>query len=102
MAYDKTRVPIADSQSAIRQIVYAHKGTGVSFTSRPPKEGFEALVTMHHHALHRHPGRTHHCRARCAETRGDARTNARQIANCGWTSMTGLSSPTPTEKEHLR
>jgi hypothetical protein len=52
MSYDTTRVSIADSQNAIRKIVYAHKGTGISFMSRPPKEGFEALVTMQEQAYH--------------------------------------------------
>lgn len=52
MSYDSTKVPISDSQNAIRKIVYAHKGTGVSFMSRPPKEGFEALVTMQEQAYH--------------------------------------------------
>lgn len=46
MAYDSTRVPISQSQSEIRRLVYQHQGTGVSFMSHPPREGFEALVTM--------------------------------------------------------
>jgi hypothetical protein len=37
---------VSDSQQAIRKVVYAHKGTGVSFISQPPREGFEALVTL--------------------------------------------------------
>ena len=52
MGYEKTRVPLAQSQSEIRKMVYAHKGTGVSFMSRPPREGFEALVTMGDQAYH--------------------------------------------------
>lgn len=52
MAYDTTRVPVADSQSAIRKLIYSHKGTGVSFVSQPPKEGFEALVTLAEVAYH--------------------------------------------------
>lgn len=52
MAYDATRVSIADSQSAIRKIVYGHKGTGIIFMSRPPREGFEALVTLAGQAYH--------------------------------------------------
>lgn len=52
MAYESTSVPIAHSQEAIRKLVYSHKGTGVSFTSRPPKEGFEALVTLQDVAYH--------------------------------------------------
>lgn len=52
MAYDGTRVPMADSQSAIRKLVYSHKGTGVSFLSQAPREGFEALVTLADQAYH--------------------------------------------------
>lgn len=52
MAYDSTRVSIADSQSAIRKLVYGHRGTGVIFLSRPPQEGFEALVTLADQAYH--------------------------------------------------
>ena len=46
MAYDSTKVPISQSQEAIRRLIYAHKGTGVSLISQPPREGFEALVTI--------------------------------------------------------
>lgn len=42
MAYDTTVVPMAKSQEGIRKMIYAHKGTGVSFISQPPREGFEA------------------------------------------------------------
>jgi hypothetical protein len=52
MSYENTHVSVADSQNAIRKIVYGHKGTGISFMSRPPKEGFEALVTMQENAYH--------------------------------------------------
>lgn len=52
MAYDTTRVPISDSQQAIRKLVYSHKGTGVSFLSQPPREGFEALVTLSEATYH--------------------------------------------------
>jgi hypothetical protein len=52
VSYDKTRVPIAQSQNEIRQLVYGHKGTGISFMSHPPREGFEALVTMQEDAYH--------------------------------------------------
>lgn len=46
MAYENSEVAISKSQEGIRKAVYAHKGTGVSFVSQPPKEGFEALVTL--------------------------------------------------------
>ena len=52
MSYEKTKVPLMQSQGEIRRLVYSHKGTGVSFMSRPPKEGFEALVTMGDQAYH--------------------------------------------------
>ena len=46
MAYDSTKVPISQSQEALRRLIYTHKGTGVSLISQPPREGFEALVTI--------------------------------------------------------
>ena len=46
MAYDSTKVPISQSQEAIRKLVYAHKGTAVSIISQRPREGFEAMVTL--------------------------------------------------------
>jgi hypothetical protein len=52
MSYDKTEVPLVKSQSEIRRLIYGHKGTGVSFMSQPPREGFEALVTMGGEAYH--------------------------------------------------
>ena len=52
MSYNETKVPISQSQEGIRQLVYRHEGTGVSFMSKPPKEGFEALVTMNKQAYH--------------------------------------------------
>jgi hypothetical protein len=52
MSYHETKVPIAQSQQEIRRMVYAHQGTGVSFVSRPPREGFEALVTLKEQAYH--------------------------------------------------
>lgn len=51
-AYEDTSVSVMQSQSEIRKIVYAHKGTGIVFMSRPPKEGFEALVTLGDQAYH--------------------------------------------------
>jgi hypothetical protein len=46
MAYESTLVAVAKSQEAIRRIIYAHKGTGLNLMSQPPREGFEALVTI--------------------------------------------------------
>lgn len=46
MAYESTEVPVSRSQEAIRKIMYGHKGTGVMLLSHPPREGFEALVTI--------------------------------------------------------
>jgi hypothetical protein len=46
VAYEDTVVAVAKSQGAIRELIYSHKGTGVSVISRRPKEGFEALVTV--------------------------------------------------------
>jgi hypothetical protein len=52
MNYHDTKVRVMQSQADIRKLVYAHKGTGVSFMSRPPREGFEALVTMGSQGYH--------------------------------------------------
>jgi hypothetical protein len=52
MAYENTEVAVAKSQDGIRKMVYGHKGTGINFMSRPPREGFEALVTMQEQAYH--------------------------------------------------
>lgn len=52
MSYEKTSVALEKSQSEIRKLIYRHKGTGVIFMSRPPREGFEALVTMGEEAYH--------------------------------------------------
>jgi hypothetical protein len=46
LAYETTEVPVSRSQEQIRKLIYAHKGTGISFVSQPPREGFEALVTI--------------------------------------------------------
>ena len=52
LSYDETRVPISQSQMEIRRMIYAHKGTGMNFMSQPPREGFEALVTMGEQGYH--------------------------------------------------
>lgn len=46
MAYEDTLVPVARSQQAIRELIYGHSGTGISFVSQRPREGFEAMVTI--------------------------------------------------------
>lgn len=46
MAYENTEVPVSKSQEGIRKMIYAHKGTGLSLVSHPPREGFEAMVTI--------------------------------------------------------
>lgn len=33
-------------------MIYAHKGTGVSFVSQPPREGFEAMMTINDTPYH--------------------------------------------------
>ena len=52
MSYAKTEVPLSRSQDEIRKMIYRHKGTGVIFISRPPREGLEGLVTMSDQAYH--------------------------------------------------
>jgi hypothetical protein len=46
MAYEGTVVAVSKSQGAIRELIYAHKGTGVMILSQRPREGFEAMVTI--------------------------------------------------------
>ncbi len=46
MAYSETEVSVSKSQDAIRKLIYAHHGTGIMFLSQPPREGFEAMVTI--------------------------------------------------------
>jgi hypothetical protein len=46
MAYDKTEVAVSKSQDGIRKLISTHQGTGVMLISRPPHEGFEAMVTI--------------------------------------------------------
>jgi hypothetical protein len=52
MAYEATEVAVSKSQDAIRKLIYAHQGTGVMLLSHPPREGFEAMVTMSGQAYH--------------------------------------------------
>lgn len=46
MGYDKTVVAVAKSQDGIRRMIYAHRGTGISFISHPPREGLEAMMVI--------------------------------------------------------
>jgi hypothetical protein len=46
MAYETTEVAVSKSQDAIRKLIYAHKGTGLMLLSQPPREGFEAMITL--------------------------------------------------------
>ena len=46
MSYEQTEVAVSKSQEQIRRIVYSHKGTGLMLLSHPPREGFEAMVTI--------------------------------------------------------
>lgn len=46
MAYDQTEVVVSKSQDSIRKLIYNHKGTGLILLSQPPREGFEAMVTI--------------------------------------------------------
>jgi hypothetical protein len=69
MAYSGTEVPISRSQDHIRKLVMAHKGAGIIFVSQPPKEGFEALVTIQDEAYHVRVMAT--CKARPTESQKD-------------------------------
>lgn len=46
MAYEKTQVPVMQSQSDIKKLVMGRGGSGVAFISHPPMEGFEALMPI--------------------------------------------------------
>jgi hypothetical protein len=52
MPYETTEVPVSRSQEGIRKMIYAHKGTGVNLISHPPREGFEAMVTIEKISYH--------------------------------------------------
>lgn len=52
MAYESTEVAVSKSQESIRKLIYSHKGTGLMLLSQPPREGFEAMVTMESKAYH--------------------------------------------------
>jgi hypothetical protein len=52
MAYESTEVGVSKSQDGIRKMIYSHKGTGVMLLSQPPREGFEAMVTIEKLAYH--------------------------------------------------
>lgn len=52
MSYDRTDVPVSNSQDAIRKLVRSHRGTGEMFVSHPPREGFEAFVNIAETSYH--------------------------------------------------
>ena len=52
MAYESTNVSVGKSQEQIRVLIYAHDGSGISFVSQRPREGFEALVTIKDQPYH--------------------------------------------------
>ena len=61
MAYENTLVAVSKSQGAIRKLILRNAGTGVAFVSQPPREGFEAQISLE--------GKTYHIRimATCRE-----------------------------------
>lgn len=46
MAYEKTNVPVWQSQAEIQRMLKKYGGTGVAFVSQPPKEGIEAMIPI--------------------------------------------------------
>lgn len=52
MAYETTEVAVSKSQTEIRRLVYLHKGTGLILVSQPPREGFEAMITLEDQPYH--------------------------------------------------
>lgn len=52
MSYEQTSVPVAKSQEKIRRLILDNGGTGIAFISQPPKEGFEAQITLDDKSYH--------------------------------------------------
>lgn len=77
MAYEGTGVAVSKSQDGIRKIIYAHKGTGMMFLSHPPREGFEAMVTMGEQPYHIR------VMATCRDQKKDGKGWTRSDASCG-------------------
>jgi hypothetical protein len=46
MAYEKTEVAVSKSQDGIRKLIMARKGSKIAFISDPPREGFQAEVSI--------------------------------------------------------
>ena len=46
MAYEKTAVPVIKSQTQIRRLIMARKGSKIAFITEPPREGFAAVVEL--------------------------------------------------------
>jgi hypothetical protein len=46
MAYEKTSVPVWQSQGDIRKMLAKYGGIGVAFVSQFPKEGLEAMIPI--------------------------------------------------------
>lgn len=46
MAYEKTEVAASKSQEGIRKLIMARRGSKIAFISDPPREGFQAEVSI--------------------------------------------------------
>jgi hypothetical protein len=77
MAYDETTVTVSRSQEDIRRLIYQHQGTGVMLISRPPLEGFEAMVTIEKQPYHLRVMAT--CKDVSFDRNGMARSNSRKV-----------------------
>jgi hypothetical protein len=52
MAYENTSVAVPKSQEKIRRLILDNGGTGIAFISQPPREGFEAQVSLGEKSYH--------------------------------------------------
>ena len=46
MPYEKTHVPVVQSQEGLRKLILKVKGSALAIISQPPSEGFQAVVPI--------------------------------------------------------
>lgn len=46
LAYDETRVPVAQSQEELKRLLLKNRASGMAFVSQPPMEGFQAQIVI--------------------------------------------------------
>jgi hypothetical protein len=57
LAYDETRVPVAQSQEELKRLLLKNGASGMAFVSQPPMEGFQVQVLIE--------GKTYTIRVQC-------------------------------------